>query len=488
MNAANIANKSAATNNPFVAMNRKHSAIVVVVFTLFLVLVAIARTYDPAPVDDWIPTLLTIYVGILALPFVFLRRDFGWFHPVTFVVFMSFVQLLRRFSVYAWGLDWHQAVPLRREGLSELIELQLLMHSLALVSFYTGYLLAPRLPAPRLSLAENPPALVPKLVLINVFSFVVFLLFLASRGGLDAHIGGWSHGRHAEFAGQYYTTALMSLGVLSCWIWLAYRKNATYSVTFWGCTLVALGVAFLSLGSRSSAIYPVFVGLVIWMLRERRIVFVPIAVGVVVAIYVVGALGAFRRSGWVGEANWEAATESSFTSTVIGTTQGEIAQRSSSGDAELAVYGHVPDEVALLWGSSYANAMVTPIPRALWPGKPGQVGGLAGRVFFRMDAGAPPGAVGEAYWNFHVPGVIGIFGLFGIIVNWLARTFQRNADQRGAVALYAPTLFLAHTPDSSAFVACIIPLASLLLIFVVVGIVDLGPRQPVATPRPQRTW
>ncbi len=465
--------------DPFVPISKRQRLLVVAVFALFLILVLLARSNDPTPVGDWIPTYLTLYVALLAAPFV-LFRGAGWFHPVTFVALTSFVPLIQRFSVYGWGLDWHQVLPYRREELSELIEFQLLLNSLAIVSFYAGFFLTPKLPTPRFRFVDEPPGLVRKLILFSAFSFLVFVIFLAARGGLDAHIAGWARGRHAEFTGQHYKVALMSLGGLCCWIWLAFRRNALTSPAFWVCTGIALVIAFLSMGSRSSAIYPVFIGLIIWMLRERRVVYLPVFVGLLAAIYVVGALGAFRRSGWEGETRWDAATDVGVVDTITGGAEGEIARRSSSGDVALAIFARVPDDVPLLWGTTYLEALSAPIPRALWPGKPGQVGGMAGRVFFGMQAGVPPGAVGEAYWNFHIPGVIVVFLLFGMFQNWMARTYRRNADHRAAIVLYGSSLFLCSTPATAAFVGWIIPTSSLLFVFWILGILRLRRAQPTA--------
>lgn len=459
--------------DPFVLMSRRQRSLVVAAFSLFLIFIYVARSNDPTPVSDWIQTYLVLYVALLAAPFV-LFRGAGWFHPVIFIALTSFVPLLQRFGVYAWGLDWHQVLPHSRDDLSELIELQLLLSSLAIVSFYAGFFLSPRLPTPRLRFDDAPRALTKKLALVSGFALLVFLVFVGSRGGLSAHIESWARGRHEEFSGQHYKVALMSLGTLSCWIWLALRRDALTSIGFWACTCLALAIAFLSVGSRSSVIYPVFIGLIIWMLRERRVVYLPVIVGVVVAIYVVGALGAFRRSGWEGDTRWGAVTEVGVFDAITGGAEGEITRRSSSSDVSFAILARVPDEVPLLWGRSYVEALTAPIPRALWPGKPGQVGGMAGRVFFNMQAGVPPGAVGEAYWNFHIPGVILVFGCFGGFLNWLARTYRRNAHHRASIVLYGSSLFLCSTPATASFVGWIIPTSSLLLIFLVLGIVRIG--------------
>jgi hypothetical protein len=463
------------TANVFVPMSRHQRTAVVLLFSAYLILIAVVRRYDPTPTDDWTFPLLALYVGLLATPFIIFQSSLGWFHPVIFVSLMSFVALIQRFTLYAWGLDWHKALPARADELAGLIELQLMLYSLAIVSFYAGFFLAPRLPTPRLRLVAKPTRLVRKLIVVNLISLFAFLLFIATRGGLGAHIDSWARGRHAEFAGKHYQVAIMGLGTLACWLWLAYRRSALRSGAFWACVAIASVISFLVMGSRSSAIYPVFIGLMIWMLRERQMVYLPVVAGVVLAIYVVGALGSYRRSGWEGGSSWDAATQSGFVDTIRSSAEGEISQRATSGDTSLAIYSRVPDDVPLLYGSSYLAILTLPVPRAMWPGKPRQIGGIAGTTFFgQKAAGAPPGAVGEAYWNFHIPGVGLVFFLFGVFNNWIARTYRRHDGHPAAVVLYSTTLFSFSVPSTAAFTLWIISLASIVGVLVGSGALRIG--------------
>lgn len=461
--------------NPFVAMTRRQRVAVVLVYSSYLILVAVVRRYDPTPTDDWTFPLLALYVAALAAPFIVFRSSLGWFHPVTFVSLMSFVALMQRFTLYAWGLDWHKALPAGPDELSELIEFQLLLYSLAIVAFYAGFFMAPRLPTPRFRFLEKPNGLVRKLLWVNVIATLAFVFFIAMRGGLGAHIDSWARGRHAEFAGKHYQVALMGLGTIACWLWLAYRRNALRSGVFWACVVVASMISFLVMGSRSGAIYPVFIGLMIWMLRERRVVYLPVVAGVIAAIYVIGALGTFRRSSWGDASSTDAAAEKGFVDTIRSSAEGEITHRATSGDTSLAIYSRVPDDVPLLYGSSYLAIVTLPVPRALWSGKPRQIGGVAGTTFFgQQAAGAPPGAIGEAYWNFHIPGVGIVFFLFGVFHNWVARTFRRHGGQPAAAVLYSFTLFSFSVPSTAAFTLWIISLASLFIVLVGSGAMRIG--------------
>lgn len=119
----------------------------------------------------------------------------------------------------------------------------------------------------------------------------------------------------------------------------------------------------------------------------------------------------------------------------------ELLYRYGTLDSAYPVLARVPEDVDFLYGSSYLTIAALPVPRALWPDKPGTVGKLAGEVFYGVKAGIPPGAIGEAYWNFHLPGVVLLFAAFGVFHRFVVCFFRRYPDQPGAVVIYALTVF-----------------------------------------------
>ena len=76
---------------------------------------------------------------------------------------------------------------------------------------------------------------------------------------------------------------------------------------------------------------------------------------------------------------------------------------------------------------------------------------MNGEIIFEGGAGVPTGPVGEAYWNFYIPGVVIIFFLYGLFHRWLARTFAQYSRVPTAWVLYVLTLY-AFSPESSRMV------------------------------------
>lgn len=468
-----MAEAAASPADPFVPMSPGARAVILGAFALYFVVAAIMRRYDPTPTEDWILACLALYLALLVAPLFLLRSSLGWFHPLVFTSVFALIGLLRRVGLYTWGLDWHVAVPASPDELSELIELQLLLFSLALFAYYSGFFVGPRLPVPGLRFGP-PRALVPRLLVVWVIGLVAFLAFIGAQGGLDAHIEGWGTGRAEGLAGKHYFIAVANVGIPACLVWLAYRPDATRSPWFVAAAAVALTLAFLASGSRSSLFYPVAVGFIVWMLRHRRIPYLRVLAGAVVVIYGITVLGDFRRSTWQGPADWGAATEGPFVETVVEGASGELVRRGTTDDGGLAILARVPDDVPLLYGESYLAVFTLPVPKALWPNKPRMIDGRVGLTFFGMPAGVPPGAVGEAFWNFHLAGVVVVFFLYGVFHQWLARAFRRNAAAPGAAMIYASCLFLFRDPTGPQFVIWTISLVPTIAILVWIGALRLG--------------
>ena len=146
----------------------------------------------------------------------------------------------------------------------------------------------------------------------------------------------------------------------------------------------------------------------------------------------------------------------------------ELLYRYGTLDSIYPVLARVPGDEELLLGRSYLTLVALPVPRAVWPGKPGTPGKLAGQRFYGVRAGIPPGAVGEAYWNLHVPGVILIYLLFGVFHRFATAFLLRYRDAPGAVALYAPSVFFLQ-PSVNATAEWIFAVASLLALLWVGG-------------------
>lgn len=113
---------------------------------------------------------------------------------------------------------------------------------------------------------------------------------------------------------------------------------------------------------------------------------------------------------------------------------------------ELPVTAHimaaVPEQMDYSHGSTTLNYLLGPVPRSVWPDKPlVSPGPIIGARIYKLErTGVPPGAVGEFYWAFGLPGVL--FGslLFGWLLRVAARRYTPVGGDPRRVLLYASAL------------------------------------------------
>lgn len=464
-------------DTPFVRMTTVQRAIIVLVcFAYYCVISAIAFR-DPAP-GHWL--ILTSLAGLLLiklLPILFYREAWGWFHPLVFDAVFVFPLLFKGFGMYTQGLDWHTALPdFGTRQLNELVAYETVLTGFATLAYYGGFASFQRTSAPQLR-RVHPRQLKWIVFACAAFSTLVFVVYTSSQGGVLSYLSSIGRSRHAALAGDYYAIRVTAPGPIALLVWLAFDRTAHRRPVFWALALAMLAMQFVLTASRSTVIYWLAIGLLIYMMRERRMAFGRLLVAGLVAVYLVGVLGEVRRSTWRGEADlthlWQTPLSEGLD---IGRT--EIVHRSTSSDGALAVLARVPEEVGLIYGSSYVALLTLPIPRSLWPDKPGLVGGRVGQTFFGTTGGVPPGAIGEAYWNFHIPGVLVVFFLFGWFHRWLARFVERNPNNPTVLVVYAMLLFLLRSPSTPALANSLWQMVAVVFILLLVR----GFRHPARPP------
>ncbi|HEU4885894.1 MAG TPA: O-antigen polymerase [Longimicrobium sp.] len=422
-----------------------------------------------APLGAERMALDVVYEVALFAPLFFYRREWGWLHPLLFPALFSVAkavlsgpgQLLAPLGLFYAPPD----VPLFHVALEQwsqhdiamaMIKSRLIM-LLGLTAYYVGFFLAPR---PRVPVVEylRARAAAPKALAVVGFSLVLFAVFMRMRGGIGAHLASFGLGRFRAVAGLGHFSVLILTGTTAALIWFAVDATTTRKPLFWATAALVIPISFLLSGSRSSVIDAAVLFVVVWMIRTQK---VPAARGVLLgmtAIFLVGALGALRESTYTGQVDWTILTDVNVAEMVVA-GQEEMHNRGETG-AFLPLVAKVPDRVDFLYGQSYLAAILFFVPRAVWPEKPRGVGPMTNAYIYHEEAmrpgeiiqgaGIPPGAMGEAYWNFYYPGVVMIYLLYGMFHWWLAALLRRNAAIPAVWVLYALTLLM--NPTSSEIV------------------------------------
>jgi hypothetical protein len=238
----------------------------------------------------------------------------------------------------------------------------------------------------------------------------------------------------------------------ACLVWLGLRPTVVRTLFFHVVFAGSLFMGFIATGSRSGIVVPIAMALAIWALTHRRIPFLATVALVATSLLIVGIGAEFREKTGRVDTVQEVEIDSGLASGLVAGAQ-EHVDRATQASPLTAILGRVPDEVEFLYGRSYLSIPAAVIPSAVWPEKPEAAGQLTGHLIFgfpKDGAGVPPGTVGEAFWNFHVPGVIVVFFLWGRLAQWLAVFYQDHANDGGIMSLFVITL-VGFYPHSVSF-------------------------------------
>lgn len=421
---------------------------------------------------------------------VLLPGSNGYFQPLVYISLYSTAKTLAsKTGSFVTGLESHVALPeLDSAQLMQLYFFVCCITALANFSTVIGYYLVP--------LRDSLPRFVTFHREGNVYlgvgaavwiaiGYLAFLLLVANTGSLKQHLLNIARSRSQEvysgdasFVGslQVFTTfALAAACTLA-----AIQRKAGKTLLFVGGVMSAVCLEYLISGKRSDPIIALVIVGSIWIVRRQRFSYTFVVAILVIAVTVLAVGRSFRKANIKGSQSNIATDFMSGESpaTLVNNAVSEMSARSSEGNAIYPIVHRVPGEISLLWGISYAEFAYRFIPRAIWRSKPRGIGRECAHVFFGEVKGIPPGAIGEAFWNFHLPGVVMVFLAWGVFLRFLADTFRENCKTPGMLAIYVVTLVLLR-PDHNGYREWLHLFMPLAMLLVVGGLVSFGQKSHV---------
>ena len=448
-------------SNPFVAIPLQWRMLLVTYLLVYIVLTPGLREIvanSSAPLSG--PRLVAdmVYQLLVFAPIVFYRPRFGWLHPLIFpTVFGIGKHLIKSpgalLAPFAIGSAPQEVLVnpelpdfTARQMAWANLEHQLLS-ILGLLCYYGGFFFAQRYTTfdfkpsrVKFSRARRLTLILGTAVLVSVG---VVAIYVQQHGGLRSYmLSYFGPGRfraRGEVGGSIFF--MVTLGVMATLVWYALSEKATRNPLFWAAAAYAIPVNFFITGSRGAVFVTVALFGIVWVIRHRKIPKARVLAFGFLVLVLLGVMGDFRRSAWDGRMDWRVFVETGL-SDAIEETSTEIDKRQSiQGGA--GVMARVPEEVGFLKGKTYAGAVFFFVPKFIWESKPRGGGGLNGEIILGRGeggGGVPIGPVAEAYWNFHIPGVVLVFFLFGIFHKALARTFRRHSHATAVWVLYVIVL------------------------------------------------
>lgn len=408
---------------------------------------------------------------LLLLPFFIGRyasTPIGWLHPLVLPTLLVMAKDLMKspdsllLPALAWFLP--PLVPdyelLRGMPVADKLAVEIkrdLLLVIAQFAYFTGFALYSRPPA-AVEVACRWGAASWRMAALIAASFMVFVYFIQVNGGLITHFSSLALGRYQMSEGSGHFLVVIGLLPYLVLLWYAFRSELLRRPWFLILFLAAVLAQFAATGSRSNMLLPVATLMALWIWVNGKVPFLRVILLALIPFFAIGVLGELRSSALGTKGGEEVASVPEFDlrSAALRTRE-EVADRAAVS-GQIAIVHKVPDEVPHLYGTTYISAAAFFVPRSLWPTKPRGAGAHVAAIIFEGRPGTagyegpayPASGMSEAYWNFGVPGVVGIFVLFGLFHRVLAQKFmQRPRDPFVALIVMMAVVTLGDVDSDS---------------------------------------
>lgn len=464
-------------NNPFVTIPYEYLVLIILYFVIYRMMVPTLKMFfvaSVAPYSFTRFTLILLFDFLLFAPVFFFRKQLGFLHPLVFLLLITVAmgimedpnQLFSFLYVEPFiGNINVSAGPLAYYNQAELAILEiklLLLNILAQISLYIGYFISIKwytFQVPK----WQPKRLKGTVLTIVLISLVGLVVYIEARGGITAHFSSFGLGRENAVGEDGFIHVLINFGFLATLIWFAFDDDAYKSPLFWFALVTTIPTQFILSGSRSSLIFAALLFLLLYIIKAKKIPAVRIIALGFAAMMAIGVLGALRKSTFGDkEVNWEILSSFSVGSSVE-LYVNDVEHREAQQPSLTALAKGIQVSNGLLWGKTYLGGFLFFIPRKIWPDKPHSIGYYTGTLLYGSVGGKPPGEVIEAFWNFHIVGVILIFFLYGTFLRWLAGMLVVNKGNVAFYILYIILLFYLK-PGNLGMIKCFQQLFPVLLI------------------------
>lgn len=327
---------------------------------------------------------------------------------------------------------------------------------LSLLSLYSGFALVRARSGRAIEAMRDIDTVRLRKILIGVIfaNFLGVAIFIQVRGGLIEHVIELAYGRFRALAGLGPLLALFDIGFLALLLWISSRPQDARHPLFLLLLPLVAAQQFIVAGSRAAALMVFVLTGLSWAFARRRVPWRLAVILLPIAFLSFGALNIIRTAGTSGATVGEAVQDASLGS-VIERSQQEFDLRQSLSGAVPVTHDGI-STTGPMFGYTYTGAVLAMIPRSIWEDKPRGPGSIYAQAFLGETVegtAVPIGAVAEAFWNFHLPGVIILFALYGFILRRGYETYARNPNNVIAVAGFVllATQFGVGTDELVAF-------------------------------------
>lgn len=434
-----------------------------------------------------------LQVVLLSLPFVFYRRGFGWLHPLilpTLLVIVKgvmtnpahlidpFANPIASFENFMSSRAYSMRV-LTEDGAARMRLGYTIVANLALVAYYCGYFLLPRMRVPAIRFREARNVRAVCLVAVGL-CVAAAMAMIVVRGGLGSHLVSLRGFRSVALRGYGPVLVIANFSMIILLIWYAHERRAWRNPLFWVSYAACAFITVVSSGSRSAVVYGSMTLVFMWWRKSGRARIAPAIGFAIIAFFFFGLFGLIRQDYGSRTVNYSILSFEQADAW-LENARAESARRQGE-ESDLAAYAG--SSRGLLWGRTYVSGLLFWLPRNLWQAKPRSADAYNMHVNVQgrsLDEalgedvwGYPVSGRMEAFWNFHLPGVVIVFGLFGVFHRWLAGFITRYEDVPFAWALYL-LVVTYFTASSISFVTTMRLAGLAILVAYALGVLRPGP-------------
>jgi hypothetical protein len=280
--------------------------------------------------------------------------------------------------------------------------------------------------------------------------YLAFFALLQVNGGYSAFIESREEWRAGGMAGQGILILPCTAGITLGASILVIQYPSLFTGRTGVYRMVALAIATIApasqLGFRGMMLIPLVQLLFLYHLKVQRL-------NAKKALPYLGALalaftlyGLYRETSFIAsdDVNWDAISQ-------LVADRPELAfgvlLRSRGADVIAVIIEDIkyPTQHLLFWPSLYESLTIA-IPSGVFTAKPKPLSVEFSEIFFGLNGGVSPTAIGEAYWHGGIIGVSLIFTLFGAVFRLFQWIVDKHSDSPTVVLLCVinfPALFLA---------------------------------------------
>lgn len=446
-------------DNPFLSISKHQKAFLIILLVLYNIFVHLSwlmGTNDFGVHQLVMLWSMSLYLFVLGAPFIIDYNSKGWFEPLFFTSLSYVVSFAaKKTNLHLTGMLFNEGVPgFSYDELTDLVTFENLLNTLSVLATYLGYSLFFS-NSKTIFKYERKTNIWPAVITLYVALIAVTAYYVQKSGGVWNHLVNVSRNVEtrqfdSEFVSVSSLDAIISMSSVILVFVVAHSNNKVSNLIMIFLVALTCILAFLGNGRRSSVIYSIILWLSTKCLVSIRLQLKSLVFMVIISIFVFGSVAIWRGEVSSSRNTGEMPLPSLSVSEMLNRSTDEIKVRSSTSAAIYPLLALVPTEVGLLYGQSYIENIYRLVPRLIWPDKPRGVDYKAGQIFFSANWGMPVGAVGEAYWNFHIPGVGLVFICFGAFLRWLKNLYLHSFQNSGVIPFYIITLFL-FSPTQTGF-------------------------------------